>query len=99
MGTGSVTHGGTVNVVRWAVDAEVPRVVLASSCAVYGDAAELPVAETSPPRPLSPYAEHKLAAEGVVRRRRRRRPAHGSAACGSSMSSARGRTPAPSTRA
>jgi len=65
VGTGSVTHGGTVNVVRWAVDADVPRVVLASSCAVYGDAAELPVAETTPPRPLSPYAEHKLAAEQV----------------------------------
>jgi len=65
VGTGSVTHGGTVNVVRWAVDAEVPRVVLASSCAVYGDAEQLPVAETAPPRPLSPYAEHKLAAEQV----------------------------------
>jgi UDP-glucose 4-epimerase len=63
VGTGSVTHGGTVNVVRWAVDAEVPRVVLASSCAVYGPVEELPVAETAPPRPLSPYAEHKLAAE------------------------------------
>jgi UDP-glucose 4-epimerase len=65
VGTGSVTHGGTVNVVRWAVDADVPRVVLASSCAVYGDAAQLPVAETTPPHPLSPYAEHKLAAEQV----------------------------------
>ena len=63
VGTGSVTHGGTVNVVRWAVDAEVPRVVLASSCAVYGDAAALPVAETSPTQPLSPYAEAKLASE------------------------------------
>ena len=63
VGTGSVTHGGTVNAVRMAVDAEVPRFVLASSCAVYGDAAQLPVAETSPPRPLSPYAEAKLAAE------------------------------------
>ncbi len=63
VGTGSVTHGGTVNVVRWAVDADVPRVVLASSCAVYGDAAALPVAETSPTQPLSPYAEAKLASE------------------------------------
>ncbi len=63
VGTGSVTHGGTVNAVRMAVDAEVPRFVLASSCAVYGDAAELPVAETCAPRPLSPYAEAKLAAE------------------------------------
>ena len=27
VGTGSVTHGGTVNVVRWAVEADVQRVV------------------------------------------------------------------------
>jgi len=63
VGTGSVTHGGTVNAVRMAVDADVARFVLASSCAVYGDAAQLPVAETFAPRPLSPYAEAKLAAE------------------------------------
>ncbi|MFA4964671.1 MAG: NAD-dependent epimerase/dehydratase family protein [Thermoleophilia bacterium] len=63
VGTGSVTHGGTVNALRQAVAAEVPRFVLASSCAVYGDAARLPVAETAPPRPLSPYAEAKLASE------------------------------------
>lgn len=61
----SVTHGGTVNVVRCAVEAQVARLVLASSCAIYGDAALLPVAETSPPRPLSPYATAKLAAEDV----------------------------------
>ena len=63
VGTGSVTHGGTVNAVRMAVEAEVPRFVLASSCAVYGDAAQQPVAEASAPHPLSPYAEAKLAAE------------------------------------
>jgi len=63
VGSGSVTHGGTVNAVRMAVAAEVPRFVLASSCAVYGDAAQLPVAESCAPRPLSPYAEAKLAAE------------------------------------
>jgi UDP-glucose 4-epimerase len=63
VGTGSVTHGGTVNAVRMAVDADVPRFVLASTCAVYGDAAQLPVGESSAPLPLSPYAEAKLAAE------------------------------------
>ena len=62
-GANSVTHGGTVNVVRCAVEARVSRLVLASSCAVYGDAAQLPVAETSPPRPMSPYATAKLASE------------------------------------
>jgi len=63
VGADSVTHGGAVNAVRAAVTVEVPRFVLASSCAVYGDAAQLPVAETSAPSPLSPYAEAKLGAE------------------------------------
>ena len=65
VGCDSVTHGGTVNAVRQAVEAGVERFVLASSCAVYGDATQLPIAETTPPRPLSPYAGAKLAAEGV----------------------------------
>ncbi len=62
-GANSVTHGGTVNIVRRAVEAHVPRVVLASSCAIYGDSVSLPVAETSTPHPLSPYAAAKLASE------------------------------------
>ena len=65
VGCDSVTHGGTVNAVRQAVEADAERFVLASSCAVYGDAAELPIAETTPPHPLSPYAGAKLASEGV----------------------------------
>jgi UDP-glucose 4-epimerase len=65
VGCDSVTHGGTVNAVRQAVEAGAERFVLASSCAVYGDAAELPIAETTQPRPLSPYAAAKLASEGV----------------------------------
>ncbi len=65
VGCDSVTHGGTVNVLRQAVEAGADRFVLASSCAVYGDAAELPIAEAGPARPLSPYAGAKLAAEEV----------------------------------
>jgi nucleoside-diphosphate-sugar epimerase len=65
VGCDSVTHGGTVNAVRQAVEADAERFVLASSCAVYGDAARLPIAETAPPHPLSPYAGAKLASEGV----------------------------------
>ena len=65
VGCDSVTHGGTVNAVRQAVEAGAERFVLASSCAVYGDAAQLPIAEAAPPQPLSPYADAKLASEGV----------------------------------
>ena len=65
LGCDSVTHGGTVNAVRQAVEAGAQRFVLASSCAVYGDATEMPIAESTRPNPLSPYAGAKLASEGV----------------------------------
>lgn len=39
------------------------RFLLLSSAAVYGDPATLPVAETHPIQPLSPYGYHKRAAE------------------------------------
>ena len=38
-------------------------VVYASSAAVYGDATTLPIAETTPPRPLSAYGADKLGCE------------------------------------
>jgi nucleoside-diphosphate-sugar epimerase len=41
----------------------VRRVVYASSSSVYGDAADLPMRETSLPKPYSPYGVTKLAAE------------------------------------
>ena len=65
VGCDSVTHGGTVNAVRQAVEAGCERFVLASSCAIYGDATDLPISETTRPRPLSPYAGAKLASEEV----------------------------------
>jgi UDP-glucose 4-epimerase len=66
VGTGAVTHGGTVNVATQAGIAGVPRVVLASSCAVYGDVDVLPLTEGVPPRPLSPYAAAKLGSEETL---------------------------------
>ncbi|MBI4951010.1 MAG: NAD-dependent epimerase/dehydratase family protein [Myxococcales bacterium] len=59
--------GGTVAVLDAARHAHVRRVVLASSTAVYGDAATLPVHEGLPTEPLSPYAAGKLAAEHYAR--------------------------------
>ncbi len=54
---------GTVNLLKSCVDAHVKRFVLASSCAVYGDTETLPNHENLAPKPLSPYAADKLAAE------------------------------------
>jgi UDP-glucose 4-epimerase len=51
-----VNVGGTENVLAAARLAGGARVVLASSCAVYGDPDELPLSESAPVRPLSPYA-------------------------------------------
>lgn len=42
---------------------QVKRVVFSSSCAVYGDDPRLPKREDMPPKPMSPYAAQKLAAE------------------------------------
>ena len=58
---------GTLNVLEAARATGVKRVVLASSSAVYGDAPGGPRAETLAPRPLSPYAAAKLAAEALGR--------------------------------
>jgi nucleoside-diphosphate-sugar epimerase len=54
---------GSFNVFEAARDARVRRVVYASSAAVYGDNAQLPLAESVLPRPLSPYGLDKLYTE------------------------------------
>lgn len=54
---------GTRRVLAAAAQAGARRVVLASSCAVYGDEPSMPKMETSPTAPASPYAESKLAGE------------------------------------
>ena len=54
---------GTLNVLVAARDAGVKRVVLASSCAIYGNDPELPKRETMLPTPVSPYAATKLTGE------------------------------------
>jgi UDP-glucose 4-epimerase len=57
---------GSLHVLEAARRERVRRVVLASSCAVYGDH-EGPVAEDAASRPMSPYAQSKLAMEDLAR--------------------------------
>lgn len=61
------THGanliGTLHLLEAGRRAGVTRFIYASSAAIYGDTAALPVTEATTPRPLSPYAADKLAGE------------------------------------
>jgi UDP-glucose 4-epimerase len=61
-----VNARGTLNVLRAAVDAQVRRLVFASTGGALIGAAEPPVDEESVPRPLSPYGASKLAGEGYL---------------------------------
>ncbi|MFQ5652811.1 MAG: NAD-dependent epimerase/dehydratase family protein, partial [bacterium] len=65
--TDAVNVGGTVSVLTAAKDNGVKKVVFASSAAIYGDDPELPKREEMQPKPLSPYAFHKLAGEYYLR--------------------------------
>lgn len=57
---------GTRAVAEAAVAAGARRMLFASSAAVYGEPAELPLTEESPTAPAVPYGHSKLAAEGVL---------------------------------
>jgi len=57
----------TLHLLMAARDAEVRRVVYASSSSVYGDSPTLPKKEDFLPAPLSPYAASKLASEYYCR--------------------------------
>lgn len=63
----AVNVTGSLNLLIAARDAGVSRFVFSSSCAVYGNAPELPKTEGMMPAPLSPYAAQKLAVESYCR--------------------------------
>ncbi len=54
---------GTFNMLELAKRSGVKRFVNFSSSSVYGDQKELPLVETMKPKPISPYALQKMAAE------------------------------------
>lgn len=63
IGSASVNTSGTLTILDVARTQGVARVVLASSCAVYGDDPAQPKCEDLPPQPKSPYALQKLIGE------------------------------------
>jgi len=62
----AVNAEGTRLVAVSAVAVGVRRMISASSAAVYGDPAELPLTEASSKSPVNPYGESKLAAEELL---------------------------------
>jgi UDP-glucose 4-epimerase len=58
---------GAMQVLQMAQESGVRRVILASSAAIYGDSDKLPLKESEPPMPLSPYAVHKLTCEHLAK--------------------------------
>jgi len=58
---------GTAQILAAARNSGVRRVVFSSTCAVYGNTTALPITETAPSNPLSPYAQTKLAGEKLGR--------------------------------
>ncbi|NUE03531.1 GDP-mannose 4,6-dehydratase [Halorubraceae archaeon YAN] len=58
---------GTLTILEAARDADVTRVINASSSSVYGKPEYLPYDEEHPTTPVSPYGVSKLAAESYVR--------------------------------
>lgn len=61
-----VNASGTGHVLEAARTTGTRRVVLASTCAIYGDEPALPSRETDTPDCRSPYAASKAAAEGLM---------------------------------
>jgi UDP-glucose 4-epimerase len=67
VGSAAVNDTGTLLVLDAARKKNVRRVIFSSSCAVYGDDPRLPKQEDMNPKPQSPYAVQKLAAEYYAR--------------------------------
>ncbi|RWA68432.1 UDP-glucose 4-epimerase GalE [Mesorhizobium sp.] len=59
--------GGTIAVLDAARTNGIDKVIFSSSCATYGVPEALPVSETSPQKPISPYGRSKLMGEEIIR--------------------------------
>jgi nucleoside-diphosphate-sugar epimerase len=64
--TYEINFQATVALARTAKEAGVTRFVFASSCSMYGAAADELVTEDAPLRPLTPYAESKVRSEEAL---------------------------------
>ena len=67
METHRTNFDGTLNLLEASRVHGVKRLLYASSAAIYGDTATVPVSEETAPNPLSPYAVDKLSGEYYLR--------------------------------
>ena len=58
---------GTLSLLDAMREAGVGRIVFSSTCATYGNPAQVPMRETMPQLPVNPYGETKLAIERALR--------------------------------
>ncbi len=58
---------GGLNLLEAMLEAGVKRLVFSSTCAIFGEPVEIPMAETHPVSPANPYGETKLAFERVLK--------------------------------
>jgi UDP-glucose 4-epimerase len=56
----------TLAVIQLCHQLNIPRLVFASSAAVYGNPQQIPISEAAPTAPISPYGLHKLASEQYI---------------------------------
>lgn len=61
-----VNIGGTLNVIKAAIERRVKKILFASSCAVYGDNSDFPLKEENYLKPLSFYAFSKMVGEQIL---------------------------------
>jgi UDP-glucose 4-epimerase len=61
-----VNVGGTLNLLEAMVESSVGRLVFSSTCAVYGQPDQVPIAEDAPPRPINAYGASKLAVDSMI---------------------------------
>jgi UDP-glucose 4-epimerase len=65
--TNKVNVQGTINVLRACIKNNIQNVIGASSAAIYGNPATIPVTEETIPNPVSPYGADKIAMEFYLR--------------------------------
>jgi len=58
--------GGTLSLLRAMLESDCRTLVFSSTCAIYGEPAEIPISETTPQNPVNPYGTSKAMVERIL---------------------------------